>query len=118
MKLPWLKHEPNRVGRLVLFVQVSDNGITRGHISKIKDIDALKRIGEGDLTPIDEVRDVTERERLDTSTRALQRRKEAQEKRERAREAAARYLKPRRPSDDVDYTPSTNGHSKQPTSFK
>ena len=91
--------------------------ITRGHINKIKDVDALKRIGQGDLTPIDEVRDISERERMDTSTRALQRRKEAQSKREHARETAARYLKPRSPHEDGEYIPSNNGHSKQPVDF-
>lgn len=68
---------------------------TRKNLSKLKNIDELRRVADGDLTPIDRVRDVSEQERIDSDTRASQRRREAQERRDHARQAASQHLKPR-----------------------
>lgn len=80
---------------------------TRKHLSKIKDVDALRRVAGGDLTPIDAVKDTDERERFDSDTRASQRRREAQERRDHARQAASQHLKPR--YGDPNSMPSHNG---------
>jgi len=70
----------------------------------------LRRVAAGDLKPIDEVKDVQERERLGSETRQVQRRKEEQERRDNARKAASRHLAPRYddPADFIEQ-PSTNG---------
>ena len=88
--------------------------LTRSHLSRIKDVEKLRRVADGDLRPVDEVKDVEERERLGSETRAARRRKEEQERRDKARQAASRHLAPRY-EDPVDFIepPSSNG-SKQP----
>ena len=81
---------------------------TRRHLSRVKDVDKLRRVADGDLRPIDEARDVSERERIDSDTRASQRRREAQVRRDHARQAASQHLKPRF-DDPVDIMSSGNG---------
>lgn len=89
---------------------------TRKQLAKIKNVDALRRVAAGDLSPIDQVRDVDEQERIGSDTRAAERRREDQERRNRARQAASRHLAPRA-SDDPDFLlthnskhPNSNGH--------
>jgi hypothetical protein len=89
--------------------------LTRSHLSRIKDVEKLRRVAAGDLKPIDEVKDVQERERLGSETRAAQRRKEEQERRDKARQAASRHLAPRY-DDPVDFIESPNGN-KRPANF-
>ncbi len=85
--------------------------LTRSHLSRIKDVEKLRRVAAGDLKPIDEVKDVQERERLGSETRQAQRRKEEQERRDTARKAASRHLAPRYddPADFIEQ-PSSNGN--------
>ncbi len=87
---------------------------TRKHLGKIKDVDKLRRVAAGDLRPIDDVKDANERDRVDSDTKAAQRRREDQRRREEARIAAAKHLAPRTfddPVDIMDSVPSSNGHS-------
>lgn len=80
---------------------------TRKNLSKLKNVDELRRVAGGDLTPIDRVRDVSEQERIDASTQSARRRQQAQEQRDRARQAATKHLAPRH-TDDL--LPSPDGH--------
>lgn len=84
--------------------------ITRSHLSKIKDVDALRRISDGDLTPIDNVKDEHERLQGNIISRALQRRQEAQARRDKNRDAASKHLKPRDPVDIMPSSSNGNRH--------
>lgn len=85
-------------------------GKTRNLLGRVESVDDLRRVAAGDLTPIDKLKDAGERDRIDNETRAEQRRKEAQERRDAARQAASRHLKPRSFDDPVDIMPSNNGN--------
>ena len=85
---------------------------TRKQLGKIKNVDALRRVAGGDLTPIDAVRDADERDRIDSDTRASERRREDQERRNKARQAASRHLAPRSTEDMADLTPPYNGKTR------
>ena len=79
------------------------------NLGKVKNINALRRIGSGDFTPIDDVKDADERDRQGTDTRAAQRRREDQARRDKAREAASKHLAPRSTDHLADLTPPYNG---------
>ncbi len=79
------------------------------NLGRVKNINALRRIGSGDFTPIDDVKDADERDRIGSDTRAAQRRREDQERRNKARQAATRHLAPRGTEDLAGMPPSYNG---------
>ncbi len=83
--------------------------ITRKHLRRIRSVDDLRKVAGGDLRPIDDVRDIDEQERLVNDTNAAQRRKEAQGRRDKSRQAASRHLAPRTNDDPADFLPSRNG---------
>lgn len=58
-------------------------------------VEQLRRIASGDPTPLDEVKDLNNRERERELTRAEQRRQDNQEQRDRAKGFATRFLAPR-----------------------
>lgn len=64
------------------------------HINHMN-VDQLRRIASGDPTPLDEVKDLSTREREREMSRAEQRRQEGQERRNRARDFATGFLAPR-----------------------
>lgn len=68
---------------------------TRKTMSRIKDVDSLRRIADGDLSPIDHVKDVDEQERHGEDTRQAQRRRETQDRRDKEHDAARRHVAPR-----------------------
>lgn len=81
---------------------------TRKLLGRVESVDDLRRVADGDLRPIDNLKDATERDRIDSQSRAEQRRKEAQAERNKRRGAAQRHMQPHY-GDPADIMPSSNG---------
>lgn len=94
--------------------------IARAEMHNIDDLESLRRIGDGDFSPIDGVKEARDHEITEQQTNAEKRRKDAQAQREKARASTRRWLTPRKPEDPADFIeqPSQNGHSKRPVNFQ
>jgi hypothetical protein len=84
---------------------------TRRYMRKIKSVDDLRSIADGDLSPIDRVKDLDEQERRGADTRQAQRRREDQERRDKSRGAASRHLRPR---DDIPFPDARMNEASRP----
>lgn len=84
--------------------------IARGEMRNIDDLESLRRIGDGDFSPIDAVKEARDHELAEQETNADRRRREAQEHREKSRESTRRWLTPRNPDPTpVLEPPGSNG---------